>query len=60
LRNLQLFDDKAANGQVASGASKESAIQQAGEMAMKLYFKSQGGGSGGGASQLFGLASKFF
>jgi hypothetical protein len=58
--DLQLFDTKAANGQVASGASKESVIQQAGEMAMKMYFKSQGGGQGGGASQLLGFASKFF
>lgn len=57
---IQLFDSKAANGQVASDANKESVIQQAGEMAMKMYFKSQGGGQGGGASQLMSLASKFF
>lgn len=57
----KLFDAKAANGQVASDASKESVIQQAGEMAMKMYFKSQGGSSsGGGTSQLLSLASKFF
>ncbi|KAM0460156.1 hypothetical protein ACHAO4_002287 [Trichoderma viride] len=57
----KLFDNKAANGQVASDASKESVIQQAGEMAMKMYFKSQGGSSqGGGTSQLLSLASKFF
>lgn len=57
---IQLFDAKAANGQVSSDASKESVIQQAGEMAMKMYFKSQGGGQSGGTSQLLGLASKFF
>ena len=54
----KLFDSQASQGNVASGASKESAIQQAGEMALKMYMKSQGGG-GGGASGLLGLASKF-
>lgn len=43
---------------MSSDANKESVVQQAGEMAMKMYFKSQGGG--GGASGLLGLASKFF
>lgn len=57
---IQLFDAKAANGQVAPDASKQSVIQQAGEMAMKMYFKSQGGSQGGGSSQLLSLASKFF
>ncbi|POR34473.1 Uncharacterized protein TPAR_05323 [Tolypocladium paradoxum] len=51
----KLFDDKAAQGKVADGASKESTIQKAGEMAMKMYFKSQGEQQGG----LMGLASKF-
>ncbi|KAK4059442.1 hypothetical protein Trihar35433_10903 [Trichoderma harzianum] len=54
----KLFDSKAADGKVASDASKESAIQQAGEMALKMYMKSQGGGSG--PSGLMGIASKFF
>ncbi|KAM3516253.1 hypothetical protein MY11210_000012 [Beauveria gryllotalpidicola] len=52
----KLFDSKAANGSVASGAEKQSVIQKAAEVAMKLYFKSQlqqSGGSGG----LGGLAS---
>jgi hypothetical protein len=57
----KLFDSQSSAGNVASGASKESAIQQAGEMALKMYMQSQGGGSGGGgASSLMGLASKFF
>ncbi|UNI23405.1 hypothetical protein JDV02_009225 [Purpureocillium takamizusanense] len=51
----KLFDQKNANGQVADGASKESTIQKAGEMAMKLYFKNQGQQQGG----LLGMASKF-
>ncbi|OAA41166.1 beta-flanking protein [Beauveria brongniartii RCEF 3172] len=52
----KLFDSKAADGSVASGAEKQSVIQKAAEVAMKLYFKSQlqqSGGSGG----LGGLAS---
>ncbi|CAI4218561.1 unnamed protein product [Parascedosporium putredinis] len=61
----KLFDQKASQGQVAPGASKESAVQQAGEMALKMYLKSQaqGGGSSaggsGGAGDLLGFASKF-
>ncbi len=54
----KLFDNQSQQGNT-SGASKESTIQQAGEMALKMYMKSQGGGSGGGASSLLGLASKF-
>ncbi|CEJ89150.1 hypothetical protein VHEMI05012 [[Torrubiella] hemipterigena] len=57
----KLFDDKSANGQVPSGTSKENVLQKAGEMAMKMYFKSQmdAGGSGGSAGNLMNLASKF-
>ncbi|ODA81052.1 hypothetical protein RJ55_04014 [Drechmeria coniospora] len=51
----KLFDSKAADGKIADGASKESTVQKAGEMAMKMYFKSQGQQQGG----LMGLASKF-
>lgn len=46
-------------GNVASGSSKESAIQQAGEMALKMYMKSQMQSGGGGVSGLMGMASKF-
>ncbi|KAK9781987.1 putative Beta-flanking protein [Seiridium cardinale] len=53
----KLFDQKANQGQVSSGASKESAVMQAGEMALKFYMKSQGGSSS--SSGLMGLASKF-
>ena len=52
----KLFEQQQANGNVAEGESKESAVQQAGEMAMKMYFKSEMGGSSGG---LMGMASKF-
>jgi len=56
----KLFDSQASAGNVAGGASKESAVQQAGEMALKMYMQSQGsGGSGGGMGGLMGLASKF-
>jgi hypothetical protein len=53
----QLFDQQAGQGKVSSGASKESAVMQAGEMALKFYMKSQGGSSS--SSGLLGLASKF-
>lgn len=52
---MQLFDDKEAKGKLSSGASKESTVQKAGEMAMKMYFKSQGQSQG----ELMGMASKF-
>ncbi|KAI0109102.1 hypothetical protein GGR51DRAFT_512756 [Nemania sp. FL0031] len=57
----KLFDKKASQGKVSSDSSKESAVMQAGEMALKMYMKSQGGGqsSSSGASNLLGLASKF-
>lgn len=53
----KLFDSQSSQGNVASGSSKESAVQQAGEMALKMYMQSQGGG--GGMGGLMGLASKF-
>ncbi|KAI1282776.1 hypothetical protein F5Y07DRAFT_197234 [Xylaria sp. FL0933] len=53
----KLFDKKASQGKVSSDSSKESAVMQAGEMALKMYMKSQGGSSSG--SGLLGLASKF-
>lgn len=55
----QLFDDKASSGKVASGTKKDDVVKQAGEMALKLFLKSQGGSQGGGASGLMGMASKF-
>lgn len=51
----KLFEQQSSQGNVSSGASKESAVQQAGEMALKMYMKSQGQSSGG----LMSLASKF-
>lgn len=60
----KLFDSQASQGRVASGSSKESAVKQAGEMALKMYLKSQGGGGAGGASAggaggLLDIARKF-
>ncbi|KAG5979752.1 hypothetical protein E4U55_004798 [Claviceps digitariae] len=52
----KLFDDKAAQGKVQGGASKENVVQQAVETAMKMYFKSQATTSQGG---LAGMAAKF-
>ncbi len=54
----KLFDQQSSQGRVSSGSSKESAVAEAGEMALKMYMKSQGG-SGGGPAGLFSLASKF-
>ncbi|KAI2622542.1 hypothetical protein GGR54DRAFT_68623 [Hypoxylon sp. NC1633] len=54
----KLFDQKASQGKVSGDSSKESAVMQAGEMALKMYMKSQGGGGSSGSS-LMGLASKF-
>ncbi|KAI1451957.1 hypothetical protein F4805DRAFT_449239 [Annulohypoxylon moriforme] len=57
----KLFDQKASQGKVSSDSSKESAVMKAGEMALKMYLKSNGGGgsSSSGSSGLLGLASKF-
>jgi len=57
----KLFEQQSASGNVAEGASKESAIQKAGEMALKMYMKNQmGGGSSGSMGGLMSMASKFF
>ncbi|MCJ1462527.1 hypothetical protein MMC07_001129 [Pseudocyphellaria aurata] len=40
-------------------ASKQSAVNSAAKMALKMYMKSQGGGGGGGPGGLLGMASKF-
>ncbi|KAI1106186.1 hypothetical protein F4804DRAFT_330556 [Jackrogersella minutella] len=55
----KLFDQKASQGKVSSDSSKESAVMKAGEMALKMYLKSGGGGSQSSSSGLLGLASKF-
>ncbi|KAF7549812.1 hypothetical protein G7Z17_g6136 [Cylindrodendrum hubeiense] len=51
----KLFDDKSSKDKVSSGTSKDAVVQKATEVAMKMYFKSQGEQQGG----LMGLASKF-
>lgn len=57
----KLFDNQASQGNTSSDASKESTVQKAGEMALKMYMKSQmqGGGGSSGASGLLSMASKF-
>ena len=54
----KLFDQQSSQGQVAPGADKQSAINSAAKMALSMYMKGQGGGSGG-AGGLMSLASKF-
>ncbi|KAM0284268.1 hypothetical protein ACHAQH_002059 [Verticillium albo-atrum] len=51
----KLFDEKDKKGEVEQGTSKQSVVQQAGEVAMKMYFKNQAEQQGG----LMGMASKF-
>lgn len=53
----KLFDDKQKEGKVQEGTSKQGVIQQAGEIAMKLYMKSQLQKQGGDG--LASLAGKF-
>ena len=53
----KLFDQQSSQGQVAPGTDKQSAINSAAKMALSMYMKGQGGGSGGGG--LMSLASKF-
>jgi len=57
----KLFDQQSSQGNVAAGSSKQSAVMQAAETALKMYMKSQGGqsGGGGGIGSLIGMASKF-
>jgi hypothetical protein len=54
----QLFDQQSAAGNTHPSATKESAVANAAQMALKMYMKSEMGG-GGGASGLMGMASKF-
>jgi len=56
----KLFDQKNNEGSTAPSAEKQDVIKHAAESAMKMYMKSQlSGGSGGGASGLLSMASKF-
>ena len=50
----KLFDQQSGAGNLAQGANKQSAVEEAGKMALKMYMKSGGGGGG-----LMGMASKF-
>ncbi|KAF7182940.1 hypothetical protein CNMCM7691_002684 [Aspergillus felis] len=57
----KMFEEKEASGQVVNG-DKQSAINKAAEMALKMYLKSGGGGmagTGGPGGGLLQLASKF-
>ncbi|KAK3341474.1 hypothetical protein B0T25DRAFT_616783 [Lasiosphaeria hispida] len=43
----KLFDQQASAGNVAASVDKQSAVMKAGEMALKMYLKSQAGHGGG-------------
>ncbi|KAI9741093.1 MAG: hypothetical protein M1834_002806 [Cirrosporium novae-zelandiae] len=57
----KLFDEQSSQGKVSPSASKQSAINSAAEMALKMYMKSQGGSSSGGSGMggLMSIATKF-
>lgn len=63
----QLFDQQKSQGKTQPDATKQDAIAQAAQMALKFYLKSEAGGSGGsgggssggGLGGLLNLASKF-
>jgi len=49
-----------ANNFIQQSGDKQSAVNSAAEMALKMYMQSQGGGSsGGGMGGLMSMASKF-
>jgi len=51
----KLFDQQSGQGNTG-GASKNDVVASAGQMALKMFLKSEMGGSGGG---LMSMASKF-
>jgi len=53
----KLFDQQSAQGNTSSGATKQDAVTKAGEMALKMFMKSEMSGGGGGG--LMSMASKF-
>lgn len=55
----KLFDQQSAQGKVEPGADKQSVVNNAAKMALKMYMKSQMGGGGGGPGGLMSMASKF-
>jgi len=55
----QLFDQQSAAGNTHPSATKENAVAQAAQTALKMYMKSQMGGGGSGGGGLMSLASKF-
>jgi hypothetical protein len=61
----QLFDQQSSQGKTDPSASKQDAVAQAAQMALKFYMKSDAGGggasggsSGGGLGGLLNIASK--
>jgi hypothetical protein len=61
----QLFDQQSSQGKTNPGATKQDAVAQAAQMALKFYMKSEAGGGGasggssGGIGGLLNIASKF-
>ncbi|KAL9623235.1 MAG: hypothetical protein Q9160_002550 [Pyrenula sp. 1 TL-2023] len=55
----KLFDEQHGQGNVSHGTDKQTVVNQAAKMALKMYMQSEGKGGGGGPGGLMGLASKF-
>lgn len=55
----KLFDQQSGQGKVASGADKQSAVNNAAKLALQMYMKSGSQGGGRGPGGLMGLANKF-
>ncbi|KEQ82301.1 hypothetical protein M438DRAFT_62070 [Aureobasidium pullulans EXF-150] len=56
----KLFDQQSSQGNVHQQANKQDAVASAAQMALKMFMKSQGGGTGSSSGGgLMGLMSKF-
>ncbi|KAL8968281.1 MAG: hypothetical protein Q9197_004961, partial [Variospora fuerteventurae] len=53
----QLFDQQSRAGKVDPGADKQSVVNSAAKMALKMYLK--GGSGGAGPGGLMGMAARF-
>lgn len=55
----KLFDAQSTKGKASPGSDKESTVMRAGEMALKMYLKSQADRGGSSSGGLLGMANKF-
>lgn len=55
----QLFDQQSRAGKVDPGADKQSVVNSAAKMALKMYLKGGSDGGGAGPGGLMGMAARF-